>query len=52
MKKYRFSTPVSEYGSLNGRNVLQSASTIWQYPEGEFVYGKFRLKNIAFNVTE
>lgn len=52
MKRYRFSTPVSEYGRVNGRNVLQTASTIWHYPEGEFTYGKFRLKNIDFNVTE
>ncbi len=52
MKQYRFSTPVKEYTNINDRNVLQYGEAIWHYPEGEFVYGKFNLKSIEYNVIE
>ncbi len=52
MKQYRFSTPVKEYIQMNGRNILKYGETIWHYPDGEFVYGKFTLKSIEYNVTE
>ncbi len=52
MKQYRFSTPVKEYGQMNGRNIWKYGETIWHYPDGEFVYGKFYLKSIEYNVTD
>ncbi len=52
MKQYRFSTPVSDYKLINGINVATYGETIWHYPEGEFVYGKFYMKNISYNVSE
>lgn len=52
MKRYRFSTPVKKYQLLNGRNVISLGEAIWHYTEGEFVYGKFYLKDIEYNVTE
>ena len=52
MKQYRFSTPVKNYIQIDGRNVMQYGETIWHYPEGEFVYGKFTLKSIEYNVTD
>ncbi|ULQ54714.1 DUF6544 family protein [Flavihumibacter fluvii] len=52
MKQYRFSTPVKEYKNLDGRNVLQYGLAVWHYPEGEFDYGKFYLKSIAYNVDD
>lgn len=52
MKQYRFSTPAKEYMPLNGMNVLKYGEAIWHYPEGEFVYGKFNLKSIEYNVPE
>ncbi len=51
MKQYRFSTPLKNYTEINGFNIWQYGETIWHYPEGEFVYGKFRLKSIEYNVT-
>jgi hypothetical protein len=51
MKQYRFSTPVKEYTQINGRNIWKYGETIWHYPDGEFVYGKFTLKSIEYNVT-
>ena len=50
MKQYRFSTPVKEYTSINGTNIWKHGETIWHYPDGEFVYGKFTLKSIEYNV--
>ncbi len=51
MKQYRFSTPLKNYTEINGFNIWKYGETIWHYPEGEFVYGKFRLKSIEYNVT-
>lgn len=51
MKQYRFSTPVKDYAQLNGSNIWKYGETIWHYPDGEFVYGKFTLKSIEYNVT-
>jgi len=52
MKQYRFSTPVKEYSQMNGRNIWKYGETIWHYPDGEFIYGKFTLKSIEYNVKE
>jgi hypothetical protein len=50
MKQYRFSTPVAAYKNINGINVMSGGEAIWHYPDGEFVYGKFNLKNIKYNL--
>ncbi len=50
-KQYRFSTPVKEYTRINERNILKYGEAVWHYPEGEFVYGKFYLNSIEYNVT-
>ena len=52
MKQYRFSTPVKDYTQINGRNIWNYGETVWHYPEGEFVYGKFTLKSIEYNLAE
>jgi len=52
MKQYRFSTPVSEYKTINGSNIMTYGETVWHYPDGEFVYGKFKLKEIKYNVNK
>jgi hypothetical protein len=52
MKQYRFSTPVKDYRLMNGRNCMKYGEAVWHYPDGEFVYGKFNLKNIEYNVAD
>lgn len=52
MKQYRFSTPVKEYKVLNGMNVMGYGEAVWHYPDGEFVYGKFNLKSIEYNLDD
>ena len=49
MKQYRFSTPLRDYKNFNGYNVGTYGEAVWHYPEGEFVYGKFNLKEISYD---
>ncbi|MDZ4680855.1 MAG: DUF6544 family protein [Saprospiraceae bacterium] len=49
MQTFLFSTPVSEYQTINGINMMKKGDAVWHYPEGEFVYGKFLLKAIEYN---
>ena len=51
-KQYRFSTPVKEYKVINGMNVMAYGEAVWHYPDGEFVYGKFTLKSIDYNLDD
>jgi len=49
---YAFSTPVSNYKNINGINIMTYGEAIWHYPDGKFVYGKFNLKEVEYNVSE
>ncbi|MBL7792709.1 MAG: hypothetical protein JNK77_10325 [Saprospiraceae bacterium] len=48
-KTYRFSTPVHAYKNLHGYNVIARGDGVWHYPEGEFTYGNFILKEVIYN---
>lgn len=48
--KMTFSTPVKEYSEVNGIRIFSSGEAVWHYPEGEFVYGRFYLKKIEYNI--
>ncbi len=48
---FPFSTPVSSYKNINGINIMTYGETIWHYPDGKFVYGKFNFKEIEYNVS-
>lgn len=52
MKTYPFSTPVKSYLNSNGFNLPTYGEAVWLYPDREFVYGKFELKNIEYNVSQ
>lgn len=51
MKRAKWSTPLKDYREIDGRRIPTYGETIWNYPEGDFTYGTFRLKNITYNVT-
>jgi hypothetical protein len=51
-KRYRFSTPLSEFGDIGGYTLPTYGEAIWHYPDGKFVYGKYRLKSVEYNVRE
>ncbi|MBS1517848.1 MAG: hypothetical protein JSS91_07160 [Bacteroidetes bacterium] len=50
MKQYPFSTPVSEYRNTNGFDLISKGEAVWKYPDGDFTYGKFYLKEIQYNL--
>lgn len=50
MKQYRFSTPIAGYKNIYGINVMSRGEAVWHYPDGDFIYGKFNLKNIKYNL--
>ncbi|AKA34287.1 DUF6544 family protein [Flagellimonas lutaonensis] len=52
MKTYPFSTPTGNYQNINGYNLPTYGEAVWHYPDGEFVYGKFNLKSIEYNVSQ
>jgi hypothetical protein len=45
-------TPLGNYKNFNGRMVSTAGRTIYRYPEGDFTYGIFTLRNIIYNVKE
>ena len=45
-----FSTPIKEYGTINGYNLPVTADAVWRFSDGDFVYGKFYLQDIQYNV--
>lgn len=51
-KQFKFSTPLRDYQWINGHRIASYGEAVWHYPEGEFVYGRFKLKNLHYNITE
>ena len=49
MKQYLFSTPIYEYKKIKGINLMSYGEAVWHYPDGKFIYGKFKLKDIEYN---
>ncbi len=51
-KKIPFSTPVHQYRPIRGFNLISEADAVWEYPDGKFVYGKFKLTDIRYNIND
>jgi len=47
--KVRWSTPVREYRTVDGRRVPAHAEATWALATGEFTYARFELLNIEYN---
>jgi hypothetical protein len=52
MKQYPFFTPATDYQNINGINIMTHGEAIWGYPDGNFTYGKFILKDIQYNPSD
>jgi hypothetical protein len=52
LRKAKWSTPIRDYKEIDGRKIPTYGETIWHYPEGDFTYGTFTLKDIKYNVKE
>ena len=50
LRMLRWSTPMREYREFEGRRVATRGEAIFHYPEGDFVYGRFVLKHIRFDI--
>jgi hypothetical protein len=44
-KYVRWSTPMRAYREFGGQRVATEGDAIWHYPEGDFVYGRMKLKS-------
>lgn len=49
---YKWSTPISGYKDFKGRKVPAFGEAIWHTPEREFVYARFDLKEIEYNLED
>jgi hypothetical protein len=43
---------MGEYQEFDGRKVPASGETTWHYPDHQYCYGKFWLKEIEFNIPD
>ena len=50
-KKFMFSTPVGGYTHFDGYRLAGYGEAVWHYPEEEFVYGKFEVKQVKYNIS-
>jgi hypothetical protein len=46
-----WSTPVSSYRSFNGITLAERGDAVWHFPEGDFTYARFTLKEAGYNLT-
>lgn len=49
LKYFRWSTPIDGWQSIDGFRLPTTARTIYDYPDGPFVYGEFRLVAYRMN---
>jgi hypothetical protein len=52
LRQLRWATPVSDYQEFEERKIPVFGKTIWNYPEGDFTYGVFKLRSIMYNVAK
>ncbi|WP_207726826.1 DUF6544 family protein [Anaerosolibacter carboniphilus] len=48
-RQVRWSTPVKNYKEMNGIKIASYGEAIWHFPEGEYCYAKFNVKEIEYN---
>jgi len=49
LRLLRWSTPMRDYREFDGRRVATQGEAVYGYPEGDFAYGCFVLKQIRFD---
>ena len=50
--KHKWSTPMRDYKYINGYRLASYAEAVYTYPEGDFTYATFELKDIGYNLLE
>ncbi|HSO32687.1 MAG TPA: DUF6544 family protein, partial [Labilithrix sp.] len=51
-ESFPWSTPIRDYRDFGGRRVASRGETVWKQPAGDFVYGRFELEEIEYNVGQ
>jgi hypothetical protein len=51
LRPLRWSTPIEGYREIDGRLLPTKGSAVYAYPEGDFTYGAFTLRSIAYDVA-
>lgn len=49
-QKVRWSTPNSDYKVYDGLRISSGGEAVWSLPEGEYSYGRIKIKEIKYNV--
>lgn len=52
IEKLKWSTPLRDYKFINGHKLASYAETIYSYPDGDFTYATFTLKDIKYNLSK
>lgn len=47
---YPWSTPIRDYREVDGRMIPMYVEAVWETPEGEYLYARFNLTEIEYNV--
>ena len=51
LRKARWSTPLKSYKPFNGYNLASYGEAVFNFPEGDFCYGKFKIKSVDYNCS-
>ncbi len=51
MKKFNWSTPLSNYSQQNGMRFPHQAKAVWKFPEGDLCYGQFNIRSVDFDFS-
>ncbi len=52
ISKHKWQTPLRDYKDINGYKLASYAETIYTYPDGDFTYATFTLKDIGYNLSK
>ncbi len=50
-RRYRWTTPLKDYRDYRGRMVAGHGDAVWGHPEGDYVYARFDLVDVEYNVS-
>lgn len=50
-RSYPWSTPLSDYRDFGGVRIASRGDALWLRPEGAFVYGRFVVESVDYNVS-
>ena len=49
-RSYRWTTPLRDYRDYHGTRLASHGEAVWRHPEGDFVYARFDLVDVRYNL--